>query len=217
MTLMRKNLGRWRRLRASRQDQLHSSPAGPPAQEQEQEDTTVQNLIEDNIAVNEILQRQAEESLTRLHRPIEQIGALVGRPVFVASFLTLCLLWMLGNLAVKWGGSAPWDEPPFYWMQGMFGLLGLLVATTVLVAQARQGQISEQRAQLALQVALLTEQRSAKLIELLEELRRDLPNVHNHHDPEAAVMMQASDPEAIVEALTALKGGDETSLPPGGG
>ncbi|GAA5531880.1 DUF1003 domain-containing protein [Deinococcus aluminii] len=196
---MRKSLARWQRLRKPRR-----------------EDETVQNLIEENIVVNEVLQARAEESLTRLHRPIEQIGALVGRPVFVASFLALCVLWMAVNLAVKWEGRAAWDEPPFYWMQGVIGLLGLLVATTVLVAQARQGQINEQRAQLALQIALLTEQRSAKIIELLEELRRDLPNVHNREDLEAAVMMQASDPAAIVEALTTLESGGETSLPPGG-
>lgn len=173
-------------------------------------------MIEENIAVNEVLQARAEESLTRLHRPIEQIGALVGRPAFIASFLALCLLWVGVNLGLEWEGRRPWDTPPFYWMQGAFGLLSLLVTTTVLVAQARQGQINEQRAQLALQIALLTEQRSAKTIELLEELRRDLPNVHNRLDPEAEVMMQASDPAAIVEALITLEAGGESSLPPGG-
>lgn len=193
---MRKSLSRWRR--------------------RPREEETVQSLIEENIAVNEVLQARAEESLTRLHRPIEQIGALVGRPAFIASFLALCLLWVGVNLGLEWEGRRPWDTPPFYWMQGAFGLLSLLVTTTVLVAQARQGQINEQRAQLALQIALLTEQRSAKTIELLEELRRDLPNVHNRLDPEAEVMMQASDPAAIVEALTALEAGGESSLPPGG-
>ncbi|WP_102126208.1 DUF1003 domain-containing protein [Deinococcus planocerae] len=192
---MRKSLSRWRRR---------------PREE------TVQALIQENIAVNQVLQARAEESLTRLHRPIEQIGALVGRPAFVAGFLALCLLWIGTNLGLKWDGKTPWDPPPFPWMQDVFGLLGLLVTTVVLVAQARQGQINEQRAQLALQIALLTEQRSAKIIELLEELRRDLPNVHNRLDPEAEVMMQASDPAAIVEALTPLEAGRETSLPPGG-
>lgn len=65
-----------------------------------------------------------------------------------------------------------------------------------------------------MQIALLTEQRSAKLIELLEELRRDLPNVHNRMDEAAELMAQASDPAAIVEALTTLDEGGETSLPP---
>jgi uncharacterized membrane protein len=65
-----------------------------------------------------------------------------------------------------------------------------------------------------LQIALLTEQRTAKLIELMEELRRDLPNVHDRLDGAAEMMAQASDPAAIVDALTTLDEGGETSLPP---
>lgn len=61
---------------------------------------------------------------------------------------------------------------------------------------------------------LLTEQRSAKIIALLEELRRDLPNVANRVDVDANVMQQASTPGAILEALNTLAEGGPTSLPP---
>jgi dGTP triphosphohydrolase len=36
---------------------------------------------------------------------------------------------------------------------------------------------------------------------LVEELRRDLPNVKDRHDPEAEVMKQAADPHVVIEAL----------------
>jgi uncharacterized membrane protein len=58
-------------------------------------------------------------------------------------------------------------------------------------------------------VNLLAEQKTAKLIALLEELRRDLPNVHNRHDPQAAAMEHATDPQAILNAL------EETIAEPG--
>jgi uncharacterized membrane protein len=48
---------------------------------------------------------------------------------------------------------------------------------------------------------LLTEQKTAKLINLLEELRRDLPNVRNRHDPEAAELQQSMNPELVRSAL----------------
>lgn len=172
------------------------------------------SVIEENIVVNEVLRQQAERGLTTLHRPIEQIGALVGRPTFIFSVLGLFTTWIGVNLWLKFSGRPVWDQPPFFWLQGVVGLLALLVTATVLVVQARQAQISEQRSQLALQLALLTEQRTAKLIELLEKLRRDLPNVHNRSNEAAEVMAQASDPAAIVEALTTLDEGDEASLPP---
>ena len=93
-------------------------------------------------------------------------------------------------------------------------MLSLLITSTVLVAQARQGQLAEQRAQLQLQFIVLNEQRSAKTIQLLEELRRDLPNVHNRLDKEAEVMKQSASPEAILEALETLSEGGATALPP---
>lgn len=173
----------------------------------------VHRIVEDNISVNELLHQHAEQSLSTLQRPLEQVGLLVGRPGFVLTIFGLFLLWITGNLWVKWQGRAPWDEPPFFWLQGVIGLLGLLVATSVLVSQSRQGQISEERSQLALQIALLTEQRSAKIIALLEELRRDLPDVQNRQDEEATVMAQASDPEAIVEALNTLQDDDQPERP----
>jgi uncharacterized membrane protein len=50
-------------------------------------------------------------------------------------------------------------------------------------------------------VTLLTEQKAAKIIDMLEELRRDLPNVKNRHDPEAAVLQQSMKPDQVLAAL----------------
>lgn len=190
-----------------------TSPHPRHNKDQPAKDRAIHSVVEENIVVNEVLRQQAEQGLTTLHRPLEQVGALVGRPTFVFSVLGVFAAWIGLNLWLKFSGRPVWDEPPFFWIQGVIGLLALLVTATVLVAQARQGQISEQRSQLALQIALLTEQRTAKLIELMEELRRDLPNVHDRQDEAAEVMGQASDPAAIVDALTTLNEGDETSLP----
>jgi uncharacterized membrane protein len=50
-------------------------------------------------------------------------------------------------------------------------------------------------------VTLLTEQKAAKLIDLIEELRRDLPNVKDRHDPEAASLQQSMNPALVLAAL----------------
>jgi uncharacterized membrane protein len=52
-----------------------------------------------------------------------------------------------------------------------------------------------------LKVTLLTEQKAAKLINLLEELRRDLPNVKDRHDPEANALQEAMNPDRVLAAL----------------
>ncbi len=177
-------------------------------------DETIRELLRGNAEINVVLREQAEASLTRLHRPIEQLGVLLSRPAFILTALGLFTAWIVLNLDLNVQTHRPWDEPPFFWLQGLIGLLSLVTTATVLVAQARQAQLAEQRAQLQLQIVLLTEQRSAKLIALIEELRRDLPGVRNRPDPEAAVMQQSSDPGAILEALQTLEEGGPASRPP---
>jgi uncharacterized membrane protein len=61
-----------------------------------------------------------------------------------------------------------------------------------------------------LQVNLLAEHKVAKLIALVEELRRDLPMVRDRIDREADSMQEAVDPAAM---LAALEGTSETQPP----
>jgi len=70
-----------------------------------------------------------------------------------------------------------------------------------LIKQNRQEKLAEQRAQLGLQLNLLSEQKIAKLIALIEELRRDIPNVQDRFDAEAEVMKQAADPTVVIDTL----------------
>jgi uncharacterized membrane protein len=83
--------------------------------------------------------------------------------------------------------------------------------TGVLITQNRWLRRSERRAQLDLHINLLAEEKIAKLVALLEELRRDLPTVPNRHDPEAAAMSQGTDARAVVEALERSDRGERGS------
>ena len=180
----------------------------------EDQDNRVAQLIQDNAAVNDLLKKQAEAGLTNLHRPIEQIGALIARPQFIIGNISIFIGWIVLNLVLKFTHHPVWDEPPFYWLQGLITFLALVVTAIVLIAQARQGQIAEQRSQLQLQFAVLNEQRSAKIIGLLEELRSDLPNVRDRIDDAAEVLGQPTKPEAILQAMETLDAAGETALPP---
>ena len=88
-----------------------------------------------------------------------------------------------------------------FWLQGIVSLGALLTTTVVLITQNREAQLEEQRLELELQVNLLTEQKTTKLIRLLEELRRDLPMVKDRHDPEAAALQKPTNPEEVLAAL----------------
>ncbi len=132
---------------------------------------------------------------------------VVGQPVFLGIILLFVALWVLANAVLRQFGMAEFDTAPFFWLQGIIGLGALLTATVVLTKQNRHAKLQEQRAHLEMKVTLLTEQKVAKLIDLLEELRRDLPNVRNRHDPEAAALQQSMKPELVLATL------DERSRP----
>jgi uncharacterized membrane protein len=154
-----------------------------------------------NIEAIIALQTRAEKDLSRTQRVVESVTAFFSRPLFLYIVIIAMTLWMVVNLLPSQLGFPIFDPPPFEWLDHVLGLASVLMTTGVLIAQNRQEKLAEQRAQLSLQLNLLSEQKIAKLIALIEELRRDLPNVRDRHDPEAEVMQQAADPHVVIEVL----------------
>lgn len=154
-----------------------------------------------NIEAIIALQAKAEKDVTRPQRLVETVSAFFGRPAFLYSILLVVIVWILPNILPSRFGLPRFDPPPFDWLEHLLGLGELLMTAGVLIRQTRQEKLAEQRAQLSLQLNLLSEQKIAKLIALLEELRQDLPDVEERYDPEVEVMKQAADPHIVVEAL----------------
>jgi uncharacterized membrane protein len=163
-----------------------------------------------NIAAVHDFYSREEQKRSASQRHAERIGGFVGRPAFLVVILLFVSVWMGANLVLTVWGRAPFDEAPFFWLQGLLGLAALLTTTVVLIKQNRVAKLGEQRDHLDLKVTLLIEQKTAKLIDLIEELRRDLPNVKHRHDSDAVVMQQAMRPQAVLAAL------DEEVISPDG-
>ncbi len=147
------------------------------------------------------LRARTEDSVSVHQRRIENVTTLVGQPRSIYVVLAVVATWVVANLVAPSLGMRAFDPPPFSWLQGVVGLAALVVATMVLTTQNRQTRHAEQRAHLDLLVNLLAEQKVAKLVALLEELRRDLPTVRDRVDPVADIMQEAVDPNAVLTAL----------------
>lgn len=163
--------------------------------------TEVTEHIARNVETIGALHVHEEHRVDRHQRAIEALTAAVGRPSMLYTVLAVVALWTSYNALAPRLGAPRWDAPPFFWLQGVMATCGLLVATMVLITQNRQGRLAAMRSHLDLQVNLLAEQKIAKLIALVEELRRDLPDVRNRPDTEAEAMAAAADPEAVLHAL----------------
>ncbi len=173
---------------------IAESPAG--GAESSERDQISQNIA----AVLEFYTRE-EENISLSQRALERFGRFVGQPVFLAVILTFVLLWACLNSMLSALNVVQFDPAPYIYLQGIVGLTALLTATVVLTKQNRLEKLAAQRAHLDLKVTLLTEQKAAKLIDLIEELRRDLPNVRDRHDPDAAALQKSMNPERVLAAL----------------
>ncbi len=143
----------------------------------------------------------AEQRLDKHQRRLETFTATLGRPRTFYGCIFGVFGWVGLNVALLALGRRPVDPPPFFWLQGAVALSALLMTTLVLITANRQTRNAEERAHLDLQVNLLAEQKVAKLIALVEELRRDLPMVKDRVDHEANAMQEAIDPHAMLAAL----------------
>lgn len=154
--------------------------------------------ITKNIEAITLLHAQEAKNIPAHQRMLEKIATFFGRSVFLYSLVGLFALWIFDGLL---NNFLPFNLPVFSWSDQGLDAAALLISTGVLVRQTRQENFAEQRAQLTLQLNLLSEQKIAKIIDLLEELRADLPDVVDRRDPEAEIMKEAADPVAVLEAL----------------
>ncbi|PSB01876.1 DUF1003 domain-containing protein [Merismopedia glauca] len=154
--------------------------------------------ITQNIEAITSLHTQEVRALPTHQRILEAMATFFGQSTFLYSLLFILALWIFGSFIERF---LPFELPPFSWSSQGLDAAALVISTGVLVRQTRQENFAEQRAQLTLHLNLLSEQKIAKIIALLEELRTDLPDVVNRHDREAQVMQEAADPMAVLEAL----------------
>lgn len=157
-----------------------------------------------NVATIAAAHHTAEELVSRHQHLVERLTRRLGRPSAIYTTTATIGLWVCMNLALPVAGLPALDAPPFFWLQSATACSALIVALMVLTTQIRQAHQAEKRSGLDLQVNLLSEQKLAKLVALLEELRRDLPTVPNRDDPVAQAMTEAMDTRIVMLALEDL-------------
>lgn len=139
--------------------------------------------------------------VTLLQRSVEWSTERLGTPQIVLAVLVLVAAWLAFNLGSRILGRTPFDPYPFPALQGLLAFGAFLMTLLILTTENRLAGSADQRSRLALQMEIVTEQKVAKIIALIEEQRRDDPNLKNRHDAEAVAMTKVADPAALSEAL----------------
>jgi membrane protein len=94
------------------------------------------------------------------------------------------LLWLATSVLFSWyaGNFGNYDKT--------YGSLGAAVGLMILATQRRENELASHHEHLTLELAILSEQKTAKIISLPEELRQDHPDIHDRIDDEAAAMSE---------------------------
>ncbi len=157
--------------------------------------------VDETVQAISRLHAAHEAGASQLQRIVERATKRAGRPAFVALLTGLVLSWIVLNLALMAAGQRPFDAPPFFWLQGAVTLSALYMTILILTTQRREDELTGLREQLTLELAILSEQKSAKIIALLEELRRDDPHIFDRQDTDAEALSTPADPDAVLNAL----------------
>jgi uncharacterized membrane protein len=144
---------------------------------------------------------QHDEQATTAHRWARVVTIGVGNPLAIGIVAVVTAGWVIVNVAIAIGGGRPFDPPPFQWLELLVSVGALLVVLVVLATQRRDDELQQVNQRLILQLAILAEQKAAKTIELLEELRRDHPSIPERRDEEAGLMARPTNPEAVLKAI----------------
>ena len=157
--------------------------------------------IEETIQSIARLHAEHRADATQHQRVVDRITSLLSRPVFIAVLTIVVVGWVSLNGVAVTLGYRPLDPPPFSWLSGAASLASLYLVVLILTTQRRDDRLTQRRELLNLELAILSEQKTAKVVALLEELRRDSPAVRDRVDELADVMARPADPQSVIDAI----------------
>ncbi len=172
-------------------DQMTDNPA---------DHTDLPDHIEETVDALAELHAEHHRRAPPIQRVVDRLVQLVGRPRFVAVLTAFIAGWMVLNTVLARFGAA-FDTPPFPILEGLDTLAALYITILILITQRHQDELTEHRQQLTLQLAMLSEQKNAKIVELLEEMRRDNPMIRDRTDSHADALSVPADPQQVLEAI----------------
>jgi uncharacterized membrane protein len=158
--------------------------------ESSEQNRELATVVEQNID-SIVKMRVAEERKKSLQAHVaDALTRFSGSMIFVYVHAIWFVLWIALN--VGWIGGKPFDPFPFSLLTLIVSLEAIFLSTFVLISQNRAGAISDRRADLDLQINLLSEHEITRLLSLLdavadhlgvdlnkkpelEELKKDVP------------------------------------------
>jgi uncharacterized membrane protein len=160
------------------------------------------NIIEQNIHTIIHTRQVAANQRTMEERLADAITSFSGRMYFVYFHIVWFGIWVLINLG--YFGIKPFDPYPFGLLTMVVSLEAIFLATFVLISQNRLSAEADRRADLDLQMGLLTEHEITRVIKMLDAIQ-DKMGIENDSDMELLDLEKDVHPEDVLEEMDRIQ------------
>jgi uncharacterized membrane protein len=174
-----------------------ATPTVPPPNP----DSLTSSLARNIRMLEERRKREAAEA-SREERIAAAITRFTGSMLFVYLHLAFYGTWIIVNLGLIPG--VPKFDPSFVVLAMEASVEAIFLSTFVLISQNRMGEAADRRADLDLQISLLTEHELTKLSELVVAIAERL-DIRANADPELQEVQKDVAPEAVLDEIEARK------------
>jgi uncharacterized membrane protein len=161
-------------------------------------------IIERNITTLLEVRRQMEARRSPQARFADYVAKACGNPLFAYLHVLWFGAWLLWNTGVL--GLDPFDPYPFSFLTLVVSLEAIFLSMFVLISQNHLGELSEQRADLDLQINLLNEYETTKILRIIDAIA-DKMGLHEGNDPELQELEREILPENLLKEMEMMKVG----------
>jgi uncharacterized membrane protein len=158
------------------------------------------SFISDNIDAIISAEQAAKKRRSLSEAIYEVVGNSIGTLNFVAFQLIGVILWVAINAGLL-PLVRPFDHFPFPILNQIVALEAVLMTAFVLMKQNRMSRLADRRAHLNLQINLLIERETTKIIGMLLEIGKQFDIQHKILDEESSQLSRLLTIEHLIEAL----------------
>ncbi len=160
------------------------------------------DVIDRNITTLLEVRRQLEKQKNVVTRVADAITGFCGSFPFVYLHIVWFSIWILWNTGLL--GLTPFDSFPFGLLTTTVSLEAIFLSMFVLISQNRMTELADQRADLDLQVNLLSEYEITKVLQIADAIADHL-GIEVGKDPELEELKIQVSPGRMLQEMEKMK------------
>ncbi len=169
------------------------------------ESANLTKIVERNIKTFIAMQHQIDRRKNFSDRIADKIASLSGSIYFFYVHILWFGLWIAINLGFfSTQGIQPFDPFPFGLLTMVVSLEAIFLSTFILISQNRLSVLSDHRADLDVQIDMLSEYEITKLLRLVDAIADHL-GIEEHRDEELKELEKIIAPELVMKEVAKRK------------